>query len=74
MIILQPEGSLDGETSLEGALTFFSPVILVEILRKPNAVMNGTIPIYDDERGSFLTQLFAMLPSVAARDATLAEY
>lgn len=68
VVILQPEGSLDDGTTLEGLKTFFSPIILAQNVGKPNAIINGTIPVYEDERGGFLRNLFSSLPSVAARD------
>ncbi|MBD9371947.1 polysaccharide pyruvyl transferase family protein [Rhizobium sp. ARZ01] len=67
-ILLQPEGSLDDETSPEGLATFFTPVLVAQRLGKPYAVLNGTIPIYRDERDDYLHRLFKSLRFVAARD------
>ncbi|MDR6759796.1 hypothetical protein J2Y48_005114 [Mycoplana sp. BE70] len=73
-ILLQPEGSLDDETSLEGLATFFTPVMVAQRLGKPYAVLNGTIPVYRDERDDYLQQLFKSLRFVAARDEVSAKH
>ena len=74
LVVVQPEGSLDDDTPLDGILTFFAPAILAHLLGRPSAILNGTIPIYHDSRGSFLWQLFAEFPAVAARDQMSAEF
>lgn len=68
MVVLQPEGSLDEKTSLEGLATFFAPVLVARRLGKPCAIVNGTIPGYGDERDAYLARLFTSLRFVAARD------
>ncbi|MBB4189538.1 polysaccharide pyruvyl transferase family protein [Sinorhizobium terangae] len=73
-VILQPEGSLDHRTTAEGLATFFTPVLTARKLGKPFAVLNGTIPIYDDERSGYLRTLFHELGHVAARDEISAEF
>ncbi|WEX87166.1 polysaccharide pyruvyl transferase family protein [Sinorhizobium garamanticum] len=73
-VILQPEGSLDHRTTAEGLATFFTPVLTARKLGKPFAVLNGTIPIYDDERSDYLRTLFRELGHVAARDEISAEH
>ncbi len=73
-VILQPEGSLDHRTTAEGLETFFTPVLTARKLGRPFAVLNGTIPVYEDERSEYLRGLFRELGHVAARDEISAEY
>lgn len=74
LVVLQPEGSLDEKTSLEGLATFFTPALVARRLGKPCAVVNGTIPAYGDERDAYLARLFTALRFVAARDEISASH
>ncbi len=73
LVALQPEGSIDDNTDIDGLKTFFSPILLAALLGKPTVILNGTVPRFHDERGRFLNEMFATLPAVAARDALSAE-
>jgi hypothetical protein len=73
LVILQPEGSVDEDVSLQGLLTFFSPVLLAALLGKRTAIVNGTIPGYGDARKDFLKSAFALVEMVAARDEISAD-
>ncbi|HEV2900337.1 MAG TPA: polysaccharide pyruvyl transferase family protein [Pseudaminobacter sp.] len=73
LVILQPEGSVDENVSLQGLLTFFSPLLLAALLGKRTAILNGTIPAYGDARRHFLKSIFALVDMVAARDEISAD-
>lgn len=73
-VVLQPEGSLDHKSTMEGLATFFTPALLAQQIGKPYAVLNGTIPIYSDERDVYLRTLFETLKFVAARDEISASH
>jgi polysaccharide pyruvyl transferase WcaK-like protein len=74
LVLLQPEGSLDHRTSLQGLATFFAPILVARMLGKPIAILNGTIPIYDDARDVYLRSVFERVQFVAARDELSASH
>lgn len=74
-VIYQPEGSIsDSHGALRILRQLSLPLFASLHLRKPLGVINGTFPLFKDERRSLISTLIGRAVSASLRDQLSAEY